>query len=1367
MPSPKNDSPERMPQGNLEETLPSTRAEKPYSPLPLPGERPTVSQLGAGATPSDALPETVAGPTRTPSTSAGAVHPTDFGEYEILGEIARGGMGVVYKARQRRLNRTVALKMILAGQLASDTDISRFYTEAEAAAQLDHSGIVPIYEVGQHGSQHFFSMAYIDGQSLQDRLKQGPLPPREAAELLTQVADAVEFAHSKGIVHRDLKPHNILLDADGKPKVTDFGLAKRLDSGDDLTNTGDVLGTPSFMAPEQAEGKSHQLGRLVDVYSLGAVLYATLTGRPPFQAASLAEVLRQVIQQEPVAPKLLNGATPQDLDTICLKCLHKDPQRRYTSCGELHADLQHFLHGEPITARPTSQVERAWRWCQRKPLAALLLVTVAAALVTISATLVFAYSRVSSALILEKKERKNAVDAAHREREAKDEAVKAAEREKIAKTKAQQAEEDALRAKQATEVALEAADKNFSRSQMRLAQHYWLNNDVPEADQLLDRCPPDLRDWEWHYLKRLCHNELKVISDDLSFCNAVYSVDGRFLVTGGRAGIVRLWDAEKLQVTRSFSTDGLPVKSVAISANGERVAAFLPKEVLRIWNTITGERIAEIGGIKGTFRNRMRFSPDGQTIAGPAGTVCDLANSKILYRTSDHTVDHAFLPDGQLVTAEGQAIHFWDQTGKEIRSLPGMASMAMNVSPDGHWIAIALVDGVEVVDAQNGTKRFSFRAQSDSVADLCFSGDNKQIAAACGDRAVRVWDIENNRLQATLRGHGTSAPRWVSFHRDGKRLASGSQDCVSIWNAENDPETTHWQTGGSLIVVDPVRNRFITCGNGVTGIVLRDCDTGKEVCQRLDAGPVLCAAYSQDGRRLATGGPSGITVWDGETLKERQDLPPINAAVTRLTFGPDAVSLYSASADKFVRRWHIDQGKMIAEAQLPSDIYRLVQVPEAKEVALLAAGRIVLWDSANPPQRKTLSPQRVLDFAISRDGTRIATTHSYETGVHVWDSKTEELIVTLPSKYSMARVAFHPTGERVVASTSAAAPVSQAIVWDCVSGQELLVFRERGLVRFLSELTFSPRGDYLFAQGATYTRRWDARPSTEGYSLTGHGGWVHAVAYASDGKFLATGSSDGNARLWELRRGHTQAKLRSGNVPTFDVKLLANDKQMMTVSDKVRLWDLERQQQLLEYQTGSKPLNRVTISPDEQFAAIVGVEPIVRLLKIADGSPVRELKLHQDEVAGATFSHDGHWLVTVGGNDQAGEIIIWDLRTAQGVLIPQPGLVRAAAFDPRENTFITASHDGRLCLWDIQGKLKQVLQERKGERLQTLAWSRNGKRLAVGGNARVVDVWDMESQKKLAELRQPQNINGLAFSPLGDRLAIALQSDLVRIVPVD
>ena len=300
-----------------------------------------------------------------------------FGDYELLDEIARGGMGVVYKARQTSLNRIVALKMILAGQLASEEDVQRFHAEAEAAANLDHPGIVPIYEIGEHEGQHYFSMGFVEGESLADKIKDGPLPPREAAEYAKKVAEAIAFAHQRGVIHRDLKPANVLLDQNGEPKVTDFGLAKRVEGDSGLTATGQILGTPSYMPPEQASGQLDEVRETADVYALGAILYCLISGRPPFQAAAPLDTLMQVLEREPVSPRLLNNKVPRDLETVCLKALEKDVRRRYQSAHSLAAELERFLNDEPILARPISWPARAWRWCKRKPIQAAMQATLA------------------------------------------------------------------------------------------------------------------------------------------------------------------------------------------------------------------------------------------------------------------------------------------------------------------------------------------------------------------------------------------------------------------------------------------------------------------------------------------------------------------------------------------------------------------------------------------------------------------------------------------------------------------------------------------------------------------------------------------------------------------------------------------------------------------------------------------------------------------------------------------------------------------------------------------------------------------------------------------------------------------------------
>ncbi len=307
-----------------------------------------------------------------------------FGDYELLERIACGGMGMVYKARQKSLNRIVALKMILTGQFASEDEVQRFYREAEAAAHLDHPGIVPVFDVGSYEDQHFFSMGFVEGESLAAKLKDGPLPPRVAAMYVKKISAAAQFAHEHGIVHRDLKPGNVLLDKTGEPRITDFGLAKRVEADSDLTAAGMVMGTPGYIPPEQASGQVDQITACSDVYSLGAILYAVLTGRPPFDATGAMETLIQVLQEEPIAPRQVVPTVPKDLEAICLKCLEKAPADRYQSAAELAADLQQFLVGDPIKAKNDLR-RRLRKWTLREPVLAAHLVGILVMMVMIVA----------------------------------------------------------------------------------------------------------------------------------------------------------------------------------------------------------------------------------------------------------------------------------------------------------------------------------------------------------------------------------------------------------------------------------------------------------------------------------------------------------------------------------------------------------------------------------------------------------------------------------------------------------------------------------------------------------------------------------------------------------------------------------------------------------------------------------------------------------------------------------------------------------------------------------------------------------------------------------------------------------------------
>ncbi|MEW6304817.1 MAG: DUF2514 family protein [Verrucomicrobiota bacterium] len=373
-----------------------------------------------------------------------------FGDYELLEELARGGMGVVYKARQVSLNRTVAVKMILAGHFAGDAEVKRFRTEAEAAAHLDHPNIVPIYEVGEHEGQHYFSMKLVEGGDLARNLGRFTGDPKAAARLVAQVARAVHYAHQHGILHRDLKPGNLLIDANGQPHITDFGLAKRLEVDTSLTLSGAVMGTPSFMAPEQATGKGKRLTTAVDIYSLGAILYQLLTGQPPFVAETPLETLRQVVHQDPKPPSTVCAGIDQDLGTICLKCLEKDPQRRYASANALANDLERWLRHEPIHARPTSPREHAWKWLRRRP--PIFFAMASAILLCLVAGLVGVAWQWTSAI---------------RERERADESAKHAERQRVrAEQERRNAEANFQHAEQARQQA-EEQRRNAQASEQR------------------------------------------------------------------------------------------------------------------------------------------------------------------------------------------------------------------------------------------------------------------------------------------------------------------------------------------------------------------------------------------------------------------------------------------------------------------------------------------------------------------------------------------------------------------------------------------------------------------------------------------------------------------------------------------------------------------------------------------------------------------------------------------------------------------------------------------------------------------------------------------------------------------------------------
>jgi serine/threonine protein kinase len=382
-------------------------------------------------------------------------------------------MGIVYRARQVNLNRIVALKMILSGAIASPEDVKRFYIEAEAAASLEHPNIVSIYEIGEHDGQHFFSMALVEGQSLLEPLKNGPLGANEAAAIMAKVAEAIDYAHSKGVLHRDIKPANILIDSKGDPKITDFGLA-RIDEGDsNLTRTGLILGTPSFMPPEQAAGRVRDIGPLSDVYSIGATLYSLITGQPAFLGSSPLDTLNMVLSQPPKDPRSYVPSIPKDLQTICLKCLEKNPRDRYPSAGALSRDLNHFLSGEPITARPPSPMAKLRYWVKRHPTLVRVAASVFFTLTIVGLFLVYLLERAASetrdkAVIGQEYAehvRQEAIRSKEFEVNAKEPMIRSEQRVQILQSELIQSEGDIRKlAEQAAVLKLQLAERQAARS---------------------------------------------------------------------------------------------------------------------------------------------------------------------------------------------------------------------------------------------------------------------------------------------------------------------------------------------------------------------------------------------------------------------------------------------------------------------------------------------------------------------------------------------------------------------------------------------------------------------------------------------------------------------------------------------------------------------------------------------------------------------------------------------------------------------------------------------------------------------------------------------------------------------------------------
>jgi WD40 repeat protein len=1058
--------------------------------------------------------------------------------YEILAELGRGGMGVVYKARHLRLGRVVALKMILGGGHAGVSERLRFLGEAEVVASLQHPHVVSLLEYGEHEGLPFFTLEFVPGGSLAHRLNGVPQPAREAIRLIEQLARGIHYAHTRGIVHRDIKPANVLLAEDGTPRITDFGLARRGEPGNGLTATGEVLGTPSYMAPEQAGGETKHAGPAADIYALGAILYECLTGRPPFRAANTVETVLQVVGQEPVSVHQIQPHTPADVVTICHKCLQKEPHKRYASALELAEDCAAFLEGKPIRARPVGKMERGWRWCRRNPaLAGALAVGIASLLIGSIVSLVFGF-RAEAARWSEQRR----AESEARAKQFAERSRRHAQRQLIdlcvaSGTTASRDGDHALALLWFARAVQLAGDDLLEEELNRVRVANWLRQvwlpegtfAVPGFRQNQDRFRQFQFSPDGNYLVVVAstggclvwdrrHGRLVDLPEAAANGTAAaWQPRSDVLAIATRDGTIWLLAAPEFRHVEEIAASG-EIAVIAFSRDGNRLA-WGGSDGARVWDRAKKDYVTPILASKGQV-SALSFNATGDRLAAGCrdrtARVFPVPTDKAeplfpLVRHSgddgeySHTGPDVYCPrfaaaDQVLLTVDYRPnqppVLRWRSaaTGKELASHEENGVFA--VSDQGEYVAgLGEIKG-RLFDAATRQPILPIPAALPGMWNehAVFSADQKTLVTCSHDTRVRFWSVEDRSADTLSEAYPPvyhpMLPVRVGLSANGQHLAVGLWDGnVYLWRLPQGPPVAYLAHAGGTTAPTLSPDRQFVMPRGVTyrngnqlATRVYDAESGKPAGPTLDPGGILLdATFSPDGTRVVTASSTGRTF-----IERGQRL-----------FASDGKG-------GNVQIWDWKSGKrLVGPISMPSEPRGLAFRPDGSMVAVVCANYyVVLVDPRTGTVMRRLDPglrtypnnanqwQSNGEARFSPDG-RFLITWEMTPHVHVWDPDSGKLLHTLAHTERVGRVAFTPTAPELLATIGWG---SDARVWDMSTGKLVAALKHP---QWVADLEFSPDGKELLTAAADgLLRVWDWRSRTlrDGWPFHSAGFGIHFTA---------------------------------------------------------------------------------------------------------------------------------------------------------------------------------------------------------------------------------------------------------------------------------